>query len=220
MEGWEMSYDPTVIERHAAALHQKAGSRVARFTVFGLLVGSVIGGSTVVAPMVSSVHSLLPHRFAYAALVMGAAAGAYLGYLVGQSRAVALRLQANLAVHQLEIGRALHRFEALRVPLPAAASLPTPAPVPAPAPAPVAPPAPPAPAPVVSLPEPAPAPAPMPPPTRIPMTVPVSDPAPMSYPVPHAVPEPAAQMVPPTYGSQTVPPTYERQTPPTSNTAG
>jgi hypothetical protein len=210
-----MSYDPTVIERHAAALHQKAGSRVARFTFFGFLIGTVIGASTVVAPMVSSVHSLLPHRFAYAAIVMGAAAGAYLGYLVGQSRAVALRLQANLAVHQLEIGRALHRFEALRVPLPAAASLPAPAPVPAPAPAP-APVAPPAPAPVVSLPDPPPAPAPAPAPMRVPMTVPVSEPAPpSSYPAPHVVPalqpEPAAQMVPPT---------YEWQQPPTSNTAG
>jgi hypothetical protein len=217
MEGWEMSYDPTVIERHAAALHQKAGSRVARFTFFGFLIGSVIGGSTVVAPMVSSVHSLLPHRFAYAAIVMGAAAGAYLGYLIGQSRAVALRLQANLAVHQLEIGRALHRFEALRVPLPAAASLPAPTPVPTPAPAPApvaAAPAPPepAPAPVVSLPEPLPAPAPM----RTPMSVPVSQPAaPSAYPAPHVVPalepEPAAQ---------TLPPTYEWQQPPTSNTAG
>ena len=212
-----MSYDPTVIERHAAALHQKAGSRVARFTFFGFLIGSVIGASTVVAPMVSSVHSLLPHRFAYAAIVMGAAAGAYLGYLIGQSRAVALRLQANLAVHQLEIGRALHRFEALRVPLPTAASLPAPTPVPAPAPAPApvaAAPAPPepAPAPVVSLPDPLPAPAPM----RIPVTVPVSQPAaPSAYPAPHVVPalepEPAAQ---------TLPPTYEWQQPPTSNTAG
>ena len=212
-----MSYDPTVIERHAAALHQKAGSRVARFTFFGFLIGSVIGATTVVAPMVSSVHSLLPHRFAYAAIVMGAAAGAYLGYLIGQSRAVALRLQANLAVHQLEIGRALHRFEALRVPLPTAASLPAPTPVPAPAPAPApvaAAPAPPepAPAPVVSLPEPLPAPEPM----RIPMTVPVSQPAaPSAYPAPHVVPalepEPAAQ---------TLPPTYEWQQPPTSNTAG
>jgi outer membrane biosynthesis protein TonB len=220
MEGWEMSYDPTVIERHAAALHQKAGSRVARFTFFGFLIGSVIGATTVVAPMVSSVHSLLPHRFAYAAIVMGAAAGAYLGYLIGQSRAVALRLQANLAVHQLEIGRALHRFEALRVPLPAAASLPAPTAVaaPAPAPAPVASPAPPEPAPVVSLPEPlpAPAPAPAPVPMHMPMTVPVSEPAPpSSYPVPHVVPalqpEPAAQ---------TLPPTYEWQQPPTSNTAG
>src|SRR5947209_14471822 len=214
MEGWEMSYDPTLIERHAAALHQKAGSRVARFTFFGFLIGSVIGATTVVAPMVSSVHSLLPHRFAYAAIVMGAAAGAYLGYLIGQSRAVALRLQANLAVHQLEIGRALHRFEALRVPLPAAASLPAPTPVPAPAAPVAAAPAPPEPAPVASLPEPSPAPAPAP--MRLPMTVPVSEPAaPSAYPAPHIVPALEPEPV-----AQTLPPTYEWQQPPTSNTAG
>jgi len=211
-----MAFDPTSIERHALALHQKAGSRVARFTVFGVLIGTALGASAIIAPMVSSVHSLLPHRYAYAAVVMGAAAGAYLGYLMGQSRAVALRLQANVAVHQVEIGRSLHRIEAMRLPLPAAASLPTPAPAPAPAPAAVAPPPQPAPTPVVSLPpapppalEPAPAPAPTPMPMRVPMTVPVSEPAPTAYPAPYPVPEPTAQ---------TVPPTYERLAPPTSNT--
>ena len=211
-----MAFDPTSIERHALALHQKAGSRVARFTVFGVLIGTALGASAIIAPMVSSVHSLLPHRYAYAAVVMGAAAGAYLGYLMGQSRAIALRLQASVAVHQVEIGRALHRIEAMRLPLPAAASLPTPAPAPAPAPAAVAPPPQPAPTPVVSLPpapppalEPAPAPAPTPMPMRVPMTVPVSEPAPTAYPAPYPVPEPTAQ---------TFPPTYERLAPPTSNT--
>jgi len=215
-----MAFDPTSIERHALALHQKAGSRVARFTIFGVLIGTVLGASAIIAPMVSSVHSLLPHRYAYAAVVMGAAAGAYLGYLMGQSRAVALRLQANVAVHQVEIGRALHRIEAMRLPLPGAASLPTPAPTLAPAPTAVAPPPQPAPAPtptpVVSLPpapppalEPAPEPAPTPMPMRVPMTVPVSEPAPTAYLAPYPVPEPAAQ---------TVPPTYERLAPPTSNT--
>jgi hypothetical protein len=206
-----MAFDPTSIERHALALHKKAGSRVARFTVFGVLIGTALGASAIIAPMVSSVHSLLPHRYAYAAVVMGAAAGAYLGYLMGQSRAVALRLQANVAVHQVEIGRALHRIEAMRLPLPAAASLPTPAPAPAPA-AVAPPPLPaPAPAPVVSLPPAPPAlePAPTPMPMRVPMTVPVSEPAPMAYPAPYPVPEPAGQ---------TVPPTYERLAPPTSNT--
>jgi hypothetical protein len=209
-----MAFDPTSIERHALALHQKAGSRVARFTIFGVLIGAALGASAIIAPMVSSVHSLLPHRYAYAAVVMGAAAGAYLGYLMGQSRAVALRLQANVAVHQVEIGRALHRIEAMRLPLPGAASLPTPAPTLAPAPTAVAPP--PQPTPVVSLPpapppalEPAPAPAPAPMPMHVPMTVPVSEPAPTAYLAPYPVPEPAAQ---------TVPPTYERLAPPTSNT--
>src|ERR1700687_526537 len=98
-----MSSDPAVIERYAAGLHKKAGSRVPRFTLFGLLIGGVLGATPVVAPIVSHVHSWVPHRFAYAAVVLGLAAGGYLGFLIGQSRAVALRLQASMAVHQVEL---------------------------------------------------------------------------------------------------------------------
>jgi hypothetical protein len=153
-----MSSDPSVIERYAAGLHKKADSRVTRFSLLGLLIGGLLGATPVVAPLISHVHSWVPHRFAYAAAVFGPAAGGYLGFLIGQSRAVALRLQASLALHQIELGRALHRVEAMRLPLPAAATLPPPAPAPAPAPAEAAPPvAPPAvPAPVVSLPPPPP----------------------------------------------------------------
>jgi hypothetical protein len=167
-----MSSDPALIERYATGLHQKAGSRVLRFTLLGLLIGGILGATPRVAPLVSHVHSWVPHRFAYAAIVFGLAAGGYLGFLIGQSRAVALRLQASLAVHQVELGRMLHRVEALRLPLPAAASLPTPAPVLAPAPAPVAPPVP---APVAALPAPppvAPAPPPVMPAAVQPMPVP------------------------------------------------
>ena len=146
-----MSSDPSVIERHAVGLHKKADSRVTRFSLFGLLIGGLLGATPVIAPLVSHVHSWVPHRFAYAAVVFGLAAGGYLGFVIGQSRAVALRLQASLALHQIELGRVLHRVEAMRLPLPAAATLPPPAPAPAPVPA-VAPP--PVPAPVVSLPPP------------------------------------------------------------------
>jgi hypothetical protein len=118
-----------------------------RFTLVGLLVGGALGATPRIAPLVSHVHSWVPHRFAYAAIVFGVAAGGYLGFLIGQSRAVALRLQASMAVHQVELGRMLYRAEALRLPLPAAASLPAPAPAPDPSPV-----APPAPAPVTSLP--------------------------------------------------------------------
>ena len=167
-----MSSDPAVIERYAVGLHKKADSRVTRFSLFGLLVGAALGATPVLAPLVSHVHSWVPHRFAYAAVVFGIAAGGYLGFLIGQSRAVALRLQASMALHQIEIGRALHRVEAMRLPLPAAASLPTPAPVPVPAPPAVM--APPAPAPVASLPTPAPAPTPMPTPMAMPAPQPVA----------------------------------------------
>ncbi|HEY4412861.1 MAG TPA: hypothetical protein VGN06_07670 [Gaiellaceae bacterium] len=189
-----MSSDPAVIERYAAGLNQKAESRVLRFTLLGLLVGGALGATPTIAPLVSHVHSWVPHRFAYAAIVFGLAAGGYLGFLIGQSRAVALRLQASMAVHQVEIGRMLHRAEAMRLPLPAAASLPAPAPAPAPAAAP-APLAAPAPAPVTSLPAPPPV-APAPPPVA-PALRPVAP-----APVPAAIqPAPVPQLtaVPPVF---------------------
>ena len=199
-----MSSDPAVIERYAQGLQEKAGSRVTRLTLYGLVIGGLVGATPLLAPLVSHVHSYVPHRFAYAAVVIGLAGGGYLGFLIGQSRAVALRLQASLAVHQIELGRALHRVEALKLPLPAAASLPTPAPVPAPAPAPAAaaPPTPPpavvapAPAPVVSLPPLAPPVAPAPLPVAVaPAPAPV---APVSVPVAPA-PVPTLTAVPPTF---------------------
>jgi hypothetical protein len=190
-----MSSDPAVIERYASGLHKKADSRVTRFTLIGLLIGGILGATPAVAPLVSHVHSWVPHRFAYAALVFGLSAGGYLGFLIGQSRAVALRLQASLAVHQIELGRILHRVEAMRLPLPAAASL---APAPAPAPAPPAAMAPPVPAPVASFPAPVVAPA---PPVAAPAP-PVAAPVPpVAAPVPMPAPAPAAALaaVPPVF---------------------
>jgi hypothetical protein len=156
----QMTSDPSAIERYAAGLQKKADSRVARFSLLGLLIGGLLGSTPVLAPLISHVHSWVPHRFAYAAAVFGPAAGGYLGFLIGQSRAVALRLQASMALHQIELGRALHRIESMGLPLPAAATLPPPVPAPelAPEPAPAV-----VPAPVVSLPSPPPVlPAPQP----------------------------------------------------------
>ena len=211
-----MSADPAVIERYAAGLTKKAGSRVQRFTLLGLVLGAALGATPVIAPMVSHVHSLLPHRFAYAAVVAGLAGGGYLGYLTGQSRAIALRLQASMAMHQVEMGRALYRVEAMRLPLPAAASLPAATPPPALV-------ASPAPAPVASLPAPAPVPLPAPPLAPAPPVAPAPVPEPVvAYqqpvvqplaPVPPLAPAPA-----PVPQLTAVPPTFEW--PPTSSAAG
>ena len=148
----EMSSDPSVIERYAAGLQQKAGSRVTRLTLLGFLIGATVGATPVVAPLVSSVHSLVPHRYAYAAAIIATFGGGYLGFVIGQSRAVALRLQASMALHQIELGRMLYRVEALSLTLPAEETAPEPEPEPEPE---LAPPvSPPAQAPVVSLPAP------------------------------------------------------------------
>ena len=158
----EMSSDPSVIERYAAGLQQKAGSRVTRLTLLGFLIGAGVGVTPVVAPLVSSVHSLVPHRYAYAAAIIATFGGGYLGFVIGQSRAVALRLQASMALHQIELGRMLHRVEALSLPLPAEDTAPEPESEPEPEPElelelelePAPPVSPPAQAPVVSLPAP------------------------------------------------------------------
>jgi hypothetical protein len=123
---------------------------VTRLTLLGFLVGATVGATPVVAPLVSSVHSLVPHRYAYAAVIIAAFGGSYLGFVIGQSRAVALRLQASMALHQIELGRMLHRVEALSLPLPAEDTAPELEPEPEPAP----PVSPPPQAPVVSLPAP------------------------------------------------------------------
>lgn len=219
-----MSSDPAVIERYAAGLEQKAGSRVTRFTAVGLLIGAAVGSTPLIAPIVSHVHSWVPHRFAYAAVVMGLAAGAYLGYLIGQSRAVALRLQASMALHQVEMGRLLYRVEATRLPLPSAASLPTPAPVDSPPHLAVAAPAP---APVVSLPAPVLQPLPQPVaslPAAPPADLPAIAPPPVAFPqqlqpAPAPLPPPAPAPAP-AFAPQlaAVPPTFEW--PPTTNAAG
>src|SRR5579862_1648606 len=207
--GRAVSSDPSVIEQYATRLQQKAGSRVTRLTALGFALGTALGTGPLVLEHVSKVHQAIPHRFAYAIILIGAAAGAYLGYILGQSRAVSLRLQASLALNQLEIERVVRRVEGIRLTLPAPpaplpAATPTSA-LPAP-PAPVAPPALPA-APVVSLPA--------PPPTVLTATpAPVFPPAaaaPADAPTIQAMPAP---MLPPSMPASMTPPVAAPPPPP------
>ncbi|MGH2934134.1 MAG: hypothetical protein ACRDL2_06420, partial [Gaiellaceae bacterium] len=113
-----MSLDPAIIERYASLMELKAGSRVKRLTLVGAAAGAVIGSLPLLAGTIHLVHSAIPAQFGYALAIAGAAGGAYLGHLIGQSRAVALRLQAHTAVHQLEVERLIRRLDALRLPMP------------------------------------------------------------------------------------------------------
>jgi hypothetical protein len=92
-------FDSGIIERYAADLHRRATGRVNRGVVTGGLVGAAAGAF----PFFHVVNTTLPHRYWYALIVAGLAAGLYIGYAVGESRAVGLRLQAQLALHQLRI---------------------------------------------------------------------------------------------------------------------
>src|SRR3954447_5378390 len=118
-----------IIEQYAQHLERKASGLVLRFTAFGALVGAVLGGF----PLFQSASSaLVPHHLGYATLLLGAAAGGYLGWSFGERRALEIRFQAQIALRQLQVEQSLMRQVAAR-----------PAPVPAaPAPARVAPPAP------------------------------------------------------------------------------
>ena len=199
--------DVTIIERYADHLYRRAAARVTLATCAGALLGSVLGG---LPRFVSSSHSLIPNHLTYATLLIGAAAGGFLGYRFGESRAYGLRLQAQLALHQLQVEKAMVRpaapaappapVAAPAVPAPPVTAPVAPPPVAAPAPplAAPAPPAPPvaplaAPAPPVAAPAPAPAPVQAPPPAQPPLTVPLV--APVQAP-PVAVPEPAAPAPP------------------------
>jgi outer membrane biosynthesis protein TonB len=172
-----------LIEQYAQYLEHKASGVVRRLAVLGALVGAALGGF----PLFQHSNALVPHHLAYATLLLGAAAGAYLGWSLGERRAVDLRFQAQLALRQLQVEQALMRGAVARPAAPAAVPAPAPAPV-------VATPAAPAP---VPAPTPAPAPAPAPAAVRPPAPAPVPVAAPPAPPVVQVAPAPPP-VAPPT----------------------
>jgi len=137
-----------IVEQYAEHLSGKAASSVLSFALVGTAGGAALGA----IPGHLS-HSLLANGVNYFAVLLGALAGGIAGRSLGDKRAVGLRLQAQLALRQLQVEELLLQ----RAPSAAAAMPPlsapalAPVPVPAPAPALVPPPAPP-PAPVAAPP--------------------------------------------------------------------
>jgi hypothetical protein len=87
-------YDPTVIHTHAKRLYETANLIVIAYAGLGLLVGLSVGYGY--ATMVRSPDSGM------AAGIVGLVFAA-IGFLLGQTRAFALRLAAQLALCQLQI---------------------------------------------------------------------------------------------------------------------
>src|SRR6478672_5983520 len=104
-----------LIEQYAQYLERKASGVVLRLAVLGALVGAALGGF----PLFQHANALVPHHLAYATLLLGAAAGAYLGWSLGERRAVDLRFQAQLALRQLQVEQALMRGAVARPAAPA-----------------------------------------------------------------------------------------------------
>ncbi len=155
-----------IVEQYAGHLLKRASSVVVSFTVVGVIAGAALGS----APGFLS-HSLIPAGTKYFAVLLGAVAGGFLARSIGDRRALGLRLQAQMALRQLQLES---RF--VTAPTAPAARPAAPAPV-SPAVA-----APPAPAPA------APVAAPVPPALRVPAP---ASPAPAA-PVPAAPAPPAS----------------------------
>jgi hypothetical protein len=174
--------DEGIVERYAEHLLKKASSAVVTLAVGGAIAGAALGA----VPGLLS-HSVISPGANYFAVLLGAIAGGFLGRSLGDKRAVGLRLQAQMALHQVQVESRLVAAPVVRPaapapvvapPVAAPVAPPLVAPVAAPpvaapplvapatlAPAPVplvaAEPAPPAPPPAIRI-EPAPAPAPAP----------------------------------------------------------
>ena len=137
-----------IVEQYAEHLSGKAASSVLSFALVGTAGGAALGA----IPGHLS-HSLLANGVNYFAVLLGALAGGIAGRSLGDKRAIGLRLQAKLALRQLQVEELLLQ----RAPSAAAAMPPlsspalAPVPIPVAAPALVPPPAPP-PAPVAAPP--------------------------------------------------------------------
>jgi hypothetical protein len=210
--------DANIVEQYAQHLFRKATSLVMYFAVGGGLVGAVLGA----VPGLLA-HSLIAGGTNKLAILLGAIAGGFAGRSMGERRAVGIRLQGQLALHQSQGGASAQQV--LQTPVfaqPVAPVVPQPVPQPvaqpvAPqplAPQPVAPPAPapvaaPAPAPVFAPPL-APAPpvaAPAPPPVMAPAPpVMALPPAPEQMQQPLAAPAPPAAVLRPAPVAAPAPP--------------
>lgn len=93
--------DAAVFHRYAEYLWRRAGDIVMCWTIAGTLLGGVLG-SVMLTPWA---NWPLHHRQAYLLVALGAVAGCYLGRSLGTTRAMGLRLQAELAQHQLQFER-------------------------------------------------------------------------------------------------------------------
>jgi len=172
----EPHYEPEVIERFAARLERRATSLRNGFTATGVVLGATFG-AVPLTPLGAAWP--IPELFGFATLLVGAALGGLIGYVVGDGRGELHRLHAQTTLCQLHAQRATvaiwrllrEREDARPAPVERTAPLPAPAPVPPPArvapaaPAPVvaaapspllAPPSPVAPRPPVTAPAPAP----------------------------------------------------------------
>src|SRR4051812_20362900 len=91
--------DPVLLERYVLRLERKAHSVRLGAIVFGALVGLVLG-SVPASPL--GTYLPVPSSFVVATLLVGAAIGALFGHTIGTSRALDIRVQAQLVLCHLD----------------------------------------------------------------------------------------------------------------------
>lgn len=98
-----VTYDPTVIRENAARLYSHADFIIYRETFIGLLVGCVIGYIVGFLLPLTEMTRTLPGHIQLVAGVVGGIFGTLIGWAIGNDKAFALRLQAQMALCQAQI---------------------------------------------------------------------------------------------------------------------
>ena len=95
-------YEPEVIELFAAQLQRRAKTVRRGFAVAGMLLGALFGSF----PLTSLGNAWpIPHIFGFTTLLLGAAVGAFIGWVVGEGRAAMYRMHAQTTLCQLHAQR-------------------------------------------------------------------------------------------------------------------
>jgi hypothetical protein len=97
----ELQLDPSLIERYALRLERKAGSVQRGSTIVGALLGLALG-AVPLTPLGAFLP--VPHAFVVATVLAGAAAGGFVGRVIGEGRAFDIRVRAQLALAQVRGG--------------------------------------------------------------------------------------------------------------------
>lgn len=87
-----VTYDPAVIQEFASRLYRRASSTVAAYTFLGLIIGAVAGGALSAGGESRGMITLI-----------GLFVGAGIGFALGQERAFKLKLEAQVALCQVQI---------------------------------------------------------------------------------------------------------------------
>ena len=96
-----MHYDPQVIVQFAANLYARAADIIRSYTVLGAFVGLLVAGA--IGVLVGGATAGSPGTGALILGLVGAVLGGYGGYQAGQEKAFSLKLQAQMALCQVQI---------------------------------------------------------------------------------------------------------------------